>query len=160
MNTINEAIRQTGNCSYWGDYGTWLIVMAVHRDSDALSRSNFEIAQKSLPGSVIERFNHFLVGWVDYLCVDPTNKEDVSEAEDIREQLEEYTILDESHLSELQHEEFYEFGKGELHMYDGWEEELSHQLNLSNSGVGDESAEWSIICATKEVLEKKNAIQQ
>lgn len=118
MKTIIQNCREVGSSAYWGDRGDWLIVLAVHRDSDALSRSNFEVAEqalKALPevkgwqgenGPVeIVRFNHWAVGWVDYLCVNPECKPAVTLAESMREKLEDYPVLDEEHYSQTEQTE-------------------------------------------------------
>ena len=95
MNTLEQNARQVGSSCYWGERGQWLIVLTVHRDSDCLERSNFEVARRMLQaqGTEIERFNHWAVGWIDYLIINPECKDLVSIAEHIQERLGDYPIL-------------------------------------------------------------------
>jgi len=118
MQTLDQECKSVGDSAYWGGRGDWLIVLAVHRDSDCLARSNFEVAREHLnalpavkdwPGEFnpvsVERFNHWAVGWVDYLLVDPECKEAVKEAEAVQEKLNDYPVLNEEHYSNLEQEE-------------------------------------------------------
>lgn len=107
MKTLSENSREVGSSAYWGDRGNWLIVLAVHRDSDCLTRSNFEVATKMLEaeGCAIERFNHWAVGWIDYLIINPECKDLVAIAERIRERIDDYPVLDEFHYSNLEQQE-------------------------------------------------------
>jgi hypothetical protein len=103
---------------YFGDNPDWLITCAMNRDSDALGRSDFrcfERALKALPEVkewageftpvTVERSSHWAVGWVDYLIIDPACTAAVALAEQMRERLEDYPVLDEDDFSELEQEE-------------------------------------------------------
>lgn len=118
MRTVIENSREVGNSCYWGDHGDWLIAASVHRDSDALGRSNFEVMRETLMSLpevkewdgeynpvVIERFNHWAVGWVDYLVIDPDCNSAVERAEQMRKALEDYPVLDDDHYSRTEQEE-------------------------------------------------------
>lgn len=88
-------------CSYWGDYADWLCVAGRSRDSDLLEESNFTVARERLEtidsdGIAVESENHWAVGWVETLLVDPNKPDLVAEAEWIRSAIEDYPILDES----------------------------------------------------------------
>ena len=115
MTTLLQNTRDVGSSAYFGENGDWLIAAAVHRDSGTIDRSNFtcfEQALKALPEFAawegefqpvtVERFNHWAVGWVDYLIVDPAFVAGVKMAESIREGLEDYPVLSDEHLSELE----------------------------------------------------------
>jgi hypothetical protein len=96
-------------CSYFGERGDWLCVMARCRDSGCLKVSNFETARKRLeaidPGAVaVESETHWAVGWVETLLVNPDSPQAVAEAERIRESLEDYPVLDEDDLSDREYE--------------------------------------------------------
>lgn len=100
-------------CSYWGDYGDWLCVLGQHRDSDILDKSNFDVACQILEEVdencyVIERENHWAVGWVETLLVDPNNEQAIKAAEDIQNRLNDYPILDEEAYIEAEYNEFEE----------------------------------------------------
>lgn len=105
-----------------GHYG----VLAQHRDSDALSRSNWQVACQQLaeaagidevpfldggwgdpaddtPPVYQWRAGHWAVGWVEYLMVRPdASQEVIDAAEEIVSALADYPVLDESHWSELE----------------------------------------------------------
>lgn len=118
MKTIQENNREVGSSAYWGERGHWFIAAAQHRDSDCLTRSNFRCFKASLnelpevknwPGEftpvVVESFNHWAVGWVEYLLIDPTATETVKLAEKLRAKLDDYPVLDENDFSELENNE-------------------------------------------------------
>lgn len=115
MKTLNQNSKAVGSSAYWGERGEWLIAAAVHRDSDCLERSNFECMRDALTlgvkeesewqGVAIERFNHWAVGWVDYLIVDPKSIETVQLAEKLRAKIDDYPVLDEEHFSRLENDE-------------------------------------------------------
>lgn len=114
MKTLIENSKAVGSSAYWGERGSWLVVLAIHRDSDALERSNFQVAQQALKEHeackewtddfcpvTVERFNHWAVGWVDYLIVHPACRTLVDMAKQMRARLEEdYPVLDEIHYSQ------------------------------------------------------------
>lgn len=107
MKTINENNREVGCSAYWGERGDWFIASAQHRDSNCLVRSNFRCFKKLLgdEGTAVESFNHWAVGWVEYLLVDPSQAELIALAEKTREDLEDYPVLDDEDFSELETEE-------------------------------------------------------
>lgn len=110
MQTIIENNRAVGSSCYWGERGHWFIAYVQHRDSDCLTRSNFRCFKAELekikPEAIaVESFNHWAVGWVEYLLVDPESAETVARAEEIRAKLEDYPVVDESDWSELEMEE-------------------------------------------------------
>jgi len=116
--TLKEAFKK--HSCYFGDYGEWLIVAAVHRDSDCLARSNYRSfirclggtgeegaggCQTVLPGLRIEEATHWACGWVQYLVIDPTNAELCCISERILAALEDYPAIDEEDFSKLETEE-------------------------------------------------------
>lgn len=100
----------------WPGTEGFLLTVAMHRDSDAVDRSNFEIAQTllvevadtlppddepSMGWVTIHRASHWAVGWVEYLWVADTPK--LAEAAlNMLNALTDYPVLDEMHLSELE----------------------------------------------------------
>jgi hypothetical protein len=120
MQTVDQ--EHSHSAAYWGEYGHWLIAYAQHRDSDILTRANWASFVEALGGEsdtvAIERSNHWAVGWVEYLIVDPSDTERVKLAEDLREKLEDYPILDETAWSNLEWDEYTEawqdYGKSEF----------------------------------------------
>jgi len=100
--------------TYDGDRAAWCIAATVHRDSDALERSNWHVLTRDILGlpeasdnedmladAAIERISHFLVGWVDYLLVRPGSAQ-AARALEWRQKLDGYPVADERHLSELE----------------------------------------------------------
>lgn len=95
-----------------GDY----CILSRHRDSDILSESNWASACKSLGAEAYDggaeyfserpavyhwRAGHYLVGWVEYLCVRSDAPDDTLEAAgEIVRSLADYPVLDESDFSE------------------------------------------------------------
>jgi len=124
MKTVDESYaenRASGQpCSYFGDHGDWLCFLGVHRDSDSLSRSNFEVARRELAaldesGELydIERAGHWAVGWVDVIIIHPEAEALIAFAEETKAALENYPVLDDEHFSELEHNEAAEYWASE-----------------------------------------------
>lgn len=101
--TIGEAHSE--DAYYGGDHPHWLIVGQQNRDSDLVVRSNWKATQERMKDEDIEweesRSGHWLVGWVEYLIVPPSEREFVEEIED---ELSGYPILDEQLHSEMEQE--------------------------------------------------------
>lgn len=86
MSTVTEHTMDTlaarfGNkhAVYYGARGHWLTLYGQTRDSDPQERANFDTLCEDMsarfPQDVaIERASHWLVGWVEYLVVNPDNR--------------------------------------------------------------------------------------
>lgn len=127
MTTMSEA--HSRNAAYWGESGDWLIVISVHRDSDCLSRSNYDAVKEilgAIEGAVDhlseERSSHWAVGWVDCLIIDPSWDAGVARVGEIRRGLEDYPVVDEEKWSQYEQEEADEVWKN---CYD-WEERVDY----------------------------------
>ncbi len=116
MQTITENNRAVGSSAYWGERGHWFIAAAQHRDSDCLTRSNFRSFKSALKefdswqsndegAYCVESFNHWAVGWVEYLLVNPECKAAIELADKLREKLKDYPVLDENDFSNLENDE-------------------------------------------------------
>ena len=85
------------------------VFLGRHRDSDALTRSNFSCGLDRLGGKsetvqvVCE--SHWAVGWVEWIAIHESDTDALADADEILDELSIYPILDESHYSELEHEE-------------------------------------------------------
>lgn len=114
MQTLAYQFNRDGH--YWGSNGTWLVAATVHRDSDALARSNFRCMQRALEAIdakrsddqesmvAIERASYWAVGWIDYLVVQPLTP--VHEcAERLLERLASYPVLDDDDFSQEETDE-------------------------------------------------------
>jgi hypothetical protein len=106
---------------YHGDLDlgiTWAFTFSVHRDSDQLERSNWEVISSDLmkkhPNTVeITHCGHWAVGWIDHLTVKMVDKNGrITRAGldvlDWYEKLTDYPLADEQHYSDLQWEEGYD----------------------------------------------------
>ena len=118
LSTLAEAFKTSS--VYWGERADWLIVLTRHRDSDALTRSNFRTLLRLLggtgtegekgteeikPGVAIEEASHWAVGWVQYLIIEPTNTAALAIAQEATEKIEGYPVLNEDDFSALESEE-------------------------------------------------------
>lgn len=96
--------------------GVELGPVGVHRDSDALARSNFDVIYPEMCerfGEAVDspRFGHWGVGWIDEIAWD-AGRDDIREyVESWRAALENYPVADESHFSELEYDEAVEIIK-------------------------------------------------
>lgn len=87
----------------------WLLVpVSQTRDSGPLDRSNFAIALELLDGESddveVYRFGHWGPGWYEIIIVRPGSAAQAV-AEEIASRLEDYPVLDETDLSEREHEQ-------------------------------------------------------
>ncbi len=108
--TLNEVQKTPGsNFAYFGDRGDWPVAYAVHRDSDVLERANYAAMLKLLAECdsddyAEETASHWAVGHVSHILVRPG-----TEAEEIaikaQEALEDYPVIDDEELSNLEYEE-------------------------------------------------------
>ena len=98
--------------NYYGE--TWpgyTVLCGQNRDSDCLSRSNFESFKARMdflfPGVVeIIRENHWLCGWVEWLGLPPDAPQEArQEAAAILSALEDYPVVNDEHFSEVESEE-------------------------------------------------------
>lgn len=88
------------------DKQDWLVCIGRNRDSDALARSNWRVAEKSFealdPSGVdheVHRFGHWACGWLELIIVRPDTP-CAKEAGDMEAALADYPILDEHDCSE------------------------------------------------------------
>jgi hypothetical protein len=162
MQTFDEMhgrLNRTGHpCGYWGERGSWLVAAGQHRDSDSIERSNFAAMLKRLGGEsdtvAVERESHWAVGWVEHLLIDPGDTAKVEAAQEMRESIADYPLLDESHHSELEYTEFWDWAESELSRFgDGWADALHAAIESENTFIGDESSEWKAIEAARKALD-------
>lgn len=105
----------------WPKHYVWL---GQHRDSGALTRSNFQCALAALealpewdsPGDtdddvsrLVVRESHWAVGWVEWIAIHETDAAALAVAQAIDKQLENYPVVDEGHFSELEYTEACEY---------------------------------------------------
>lgn len=130
--TLNE-VRNTPGASfaYWGERGDWAIAYTIHRDSDALERSNFKALRADMEAEcdaddwAVETCGHWLVGHLEHLLARPgTRAEEL--ANEARERLEVYPVLDEEAFSEEEREVALDSAATAFRCYGyGWDKEES-----------------------------------
>lgn len=94
----------------WED---WYVFLGQTRDSDTVERSNFRVAVEALdaarwteeekPHTVRER--HWAVGWVEWIAIHVHDIAGYQEALEMACRLEDYPVLSDDDLSELEAEE-------------------------------------------------------
>lgn len=109
MQTLQEHHGRHGH--YYGDHGHYLVATTTHRDAEAMTRANWLVfcrtVEPHMPDGMplIERSSHWAVGWVDYLLIDPEDKECIAAVEKLHTRLESYPILDDDLYYELDAED-------------------------------------------------------
>ncbi len=80
-----------------------------HRDSDALTRSNFRCMLKALGGESdtvhVVRESHWAVGWVEWIAIHESDDAALRTADEIADKLEAYPVVDEDDWSMLEYDE-------------------------------------------------------
>jgi len=87
----------------WPEY---FVFLGQHRESDALTRSNFTCALRAIGGEAqVVRERHWAVGWVEWIAIHQDDTETLARASAIAERLADYPVLDEDHFGELEYSE-------------------------------------------------------
>lgn len=88
----------------WPDY--YSSGVGQSRDSDALERSNFVCMLKELGGEsetvFVIRESHWAVGWVEWIAIHESDDKALAIADQIKGKLDDYPVIDEEHMSELE----------------------------------------------------------
>ena len=155
---MHDKCNRAGHpCAYWGERGAWLVVCGRHRDSDALEESNFIATLKRLGGEsdtvAIEQESHWAVGWVEHLLVNPADIARVEMAQEIRDGLEDYPVVDDETFFQVEHDRFWDWAWSELGRFEGWEWVIDELDRNGNFFIGEDSSEWKLIEAAREQLE-------
>lgn len=128
--------------------GDWVVVIGRNRDSDILAESNFQAALDQLGGESkhvqVHRFGHWGCGWIELILVSPTSVKYLKKAKAIKEQLDQYPVLDEEDYSERETEYQSDYANG---VKDELAEALSKHFNLTNSrALEDIAFELNMTC--------------
>lgn len=96
--------------SYMGEHWPeYFVFLSQHRDSDSLTRSNFICGLEALGGESdtvqVIREGHWAVGWVEWIAIHQDDTAALKIADSIAEKLEDYPVVNEDHLSELEWDE-------------------------------------------------------
>lgn len=126
-----RAIRPWRRPSDWAgkSWCGWFVGLGQNRDSDTLTRSNFEVflkALRELPEIYVDdsendedwvktdsvfvvRESHWAVGWIEWIAIHPSNEAALKLADEMMCSLEDYPVLDEEHWSKLESEEINDY---------------------------------------------------
>lgn len=90
--------------------GDWRVVAAMHRDSRALDRSNYDearalLAEIDAAGIYELRARNWAHGWIDYLTINPASPALMAEADRIADALASYPVLSDDRYSDYDHAE-------------------------------------------------------
>ena len=89
--------------AHWPEY---FVFLGQNRDSDALTRSNFECGLEALGGEsetvLVIREGHWACGWVEWIAIHESDEKALREADELAAALTDYPIVNESHFSELE----------------------------------------------------------
>jgi hypothetical protein len=102
--------RTGGNYAFHGDEALlpWICFLGRTRDSESVEEVNFQVALEALGGEgdhvQIIRENHWAVGWIEFIIIHPEAAQQIEDAEDMLERIENYPILDEMALSDYEWE--------------------------------------------------------
>lgn len=107
LENLRSLERWTMPDSYFGaEWPEYFVFLGQTRDSDALSRSNFECGLRELGGEsetvIVVRESHWAVGWVEWIAIHESDVEAIIKADEMSSALSDYPALDESHFSELE----------------------------------------------------------
>ena len=109
--SVSKSKPLDGYCNFIGDdseYQDWLGFLGQHKNSHALERSNFRCGLKMIGGEGenvrVERYKHWAVGWIEEIYVRPDTPE-AKKAQEIRDSLEDYPVVDEDGFSDEEQEE-------------------------------------------------------
>ena len=107
--------------SYMGpSYHGYYCGPGMHRDSDALARSNFKVALELLGGEsacedacddghtcavLVVRDSHWAVGWIEYILVHESATDKLAILDGIYSKLEDYPVLNDEDFSETEMDE-------------------------------------------------------
>jgi hypothetical protein len=84
----------------------YYVFLSQHRDSDSLTRSNFVCGLGALGGESetvqVVREGHWAVGWVEWIAIHQDDEKALQIADEISGRLEDYPVVNEDHLSELE----------------------------------------------------------
>jgi hypothetical protein len=114
-NTWRAHMDKSQGLDGWGNYSggmeraDWVVVpVGRNRNSEILQESNFDVALERLGGESknveIHRFGHWGCGWFELILVNPKSKKHVKIALEIKNDLDDYPVLDDSDFSERERE--------------------------------------------------------
>jgi len=96
--------------SYFGaEWPDYFVFLGQHRESDSLTRSNFECGLNALGGEsdsvIVVRERHWAVGWVEWIAIHESDVAALEKANAIYNALDSYPVVNEDHWANLESEE-------------------------------------------------------
>ena len=152
MNTLKR--WKMPKCYVGATWEGWFVFLWQNRDSDCLTRSNFQCAMERLkplstdleteemPSVQIVSENHWAVGWVEWIAIHESNAPAIAEAEAMLEKLEGYPVLNETHWSEMEFNEYLEAWTDSGHDY--FIKELERAELIVEGALDDSTPEQTI----------------
>jgi hypothetical protein len=118
------------------------VFLGQNRDSDTLTRSNFIVGLERLGGESetveVIREGHWAVGWVEWIKIDSSDERALKLADEMMSDLDGYPVLDESHYSDLEHQENSEYLASEMNYFF---EQLCNALSLDSDELTESDKE-------------------
>lgn len=145
LEAAEAALEHPADFAYYGELHEadgWGRAFGVHRDSDALERSNWQVITEDLrerfpDDFTSEQYTHWLVGWVETGRVRVLRQPELEVSEENltdaffavvewKERLDGYPVADETHYSELEWSEFQEWVEEEARS--AWKRDHEEEL--------------------------------
>jgi hypothetical protein len=106
---LNKYVMPKSDFSYFGDFpiDECYTLYTITRDSDLLDNCNMEYIKAELPECETVQyltFNHWACGWIETCFIHMADGESLIKADKIKEQLDNYPVLDEDDYSNKQYE--------------------------------------------------------
>jgi hypothetical protein len=113
VSTLNEWTRP--DCYFGATWEGYYVFLGQNRDSDSLERSNFISGLKAIGGESetgegvqVVRESHWACGWIEWIAIPAGPSVALAKALEVMERLEGYSVVNEDHWSEMEHEEAHE----------------------------------------------------
>lgn len=118
MNTLKR--WKMPECYIGATWEGWCVFLWQNRESDCLTRSNFQCAmerlkplstdleQEEMPSVRTVRESHWAVGWVEWIAIHESNKPAIAEACVIFDRFENHPVVNGDHWSKLEFDAFCE----------------------------------------------------
>lgn len=100
--------------SYFGaEWPDWYVFLGQHRDSDLLTRVNFDEGLKLIGGESetvqVIRESHWAVGWVEWIGIHESDAKALQQADEIAAALADYPVVDEEAWSQREWDETHDW---------------------------------------------------
>lgn len=101
------------HCEEWFYTRACFIFIGQNRDSDSVTRSNFQCALRELGGEsdtvAVIRESHWACGWIEWIAIHESDAAALECADEMAGALSDYPVLDDEHWSELEWTEAHDY---------------------------------------------------